>query len=60
MLYPKSRVRIEAVRNDQILLRSNNTRLLIQLAAKRKFSTAREVLKVPDRVLFESVSYARQ
>ena len=53
--YPKSHVRIGTVRNDRIAIRSHGAKLMIGLTRK-KFSSARQVLKVPEKELFEYVS----
>jgi hypothetical protein len=59
-IYPKASVRIEEVRNDRVLIESRGARLALQLAPKEKnkFSRITQVLNVPDKVLFDSMSLA--
>ena len=58
--YPKSRIRVLKVTNDQISISSTREKLIIQLARKRKFTGVNEILTVPDSVLFDSVSLTRR
>jgi len=57
MIYPRSRVREHENPKDQVLVRSRRGLLVIQLAGKKEFSSVRQVLKAPDEVLFDSVSF---
>lgn len=59
-IYPKTPVRMEEVRNDQVVIESRGAKLALQLAPKEKnrFSRVTQVLRAPDKVLFESVSLA--
>ena len=59
-VFPKSDVRIDRTRNDRITVNSTQLKLTIQLAPKRKFAAAREVLALPDKELFTSVAFTRQ
>ncbi len=58
-IYPKSRVRVEEIRNDQIWIKSRKAELLLQLAPKNKtkFSGTRQVLRTPEKTLFTSVNF---
>jgi molybdopterin-guanine dinucleotide biosynthesis protein MobB len=57
-IYPGTPVRIEEVRNDRVLIESRRAKLVFQLAPKErnKFSAVGQVLRVPDKVLFDSVN----
>jgi molybdopterin-guanine dinucleotide biosynthesis protein B len=57
-IYPRTPVRVEEVRNDRVLIESRGAKLALQLAPKEKnkFSGIGEVLRVPDKVLFDSVN----
>lgn len=54
-IYPRTRIRMKRLRDDRIEVRSRKASLRIQLAPKGKFASTRQVLTVPDKVLFESV-----
>jgi molybdopterin-guanine dinucleotide biosynthesis protein MobB len=59
-IYPKASVHVANIRNDQITIRSRGKRLTLKLAPKQKnnFTKIAQVLSVPDKVLFESVTLA--
>jgi molybdopterin-guanine dinucleotide biosynthesis protein MobB len=59
-IYPKASVQIADVRDDQITIKSRAKRLTLKLAPKQKnnFTKIAQVLSVPDKVLFESVTLA--
>ncbi len=59
-IYPKSQVDVLKIRNNRIKLNSTQGKLIIQLARKRKFTGANQVLTVPDSVLFDSVKFTRR
>ena len=56
IVYPRAHTTLQQQKNDQITIRSPNSRLQINLATKRKFRNGRQVLGVPDNELFESIS----
>jgi hypothetical protein len=58
--YPKASAQIADVRDDQITVKSRGKRLTLKLAPKQKnsFTKIEQVLAVPDKVLFESVTLA--
>jgi molybdopterin-guanine dinucleotide biosynthesis protein MobB len=57
-LYPGTMIQIGNVRNDEVLIKSRGARLSLQLKPKQKanFTRISEVLSVPDRALFDSVT----
>ena len=57
-IFPRTPVRVEEVRNDRVLIESREAKLALQLAPKEKnkFSGIGQVLRVPDKVLFDSVN----
>jgi len=59
-IYPKSQVDFLKIRSNRIELTSTQGKLTIQLARKRKFTGANDVLKAPDAILFNSVSFTQR
>jgi molybdopterin-guanine dinucleotide biosynthesis protein MobB len=56
-IYPKVAVQIADVRDDQVTIKSRGKRLTLKLAPKQNnFTKISQVLSVPDKVLFESVT----
>jgi len=55
-IYPKSRVQVTGVRDDRIIIRSMGKTLLLKLTPRQKanFLDTSQVLKAPDKVLFEA------
>jgi len=60
--YPKLRVKMKSRRDDSIIIivRKQKAKVLIQLAPKKEYRHAAQVLDVPDAELFESVKIVQQ
>lgn len=59
MVYPKAHTLLQRRKNDQITIRSPDSKLQIFLAPKRTFHSGAQVLGIPDAELFESFNLAR-
>ncbi len=57
-IYPRTRIQIGKIRNDEVVIKSNGAILSLQLTPKQRanFTRISEVLTVPDMALFDSVT----